>query len=41
MKVVIKKIERLLLTESNPVAKAFLESTLLNAYRKAARFPNS
>ena len=34
MKEVIKKIERLLLTESDPVAKAFLESTLLNAYKE-------
>jgi len=33
MKEVIEKIQRMLLTESDPVAKDFLESTLLNAYK--------
>jgi hypothetical protein len=32
MKEVIEKIQRMLLTESDPIAKDFLESTLLNAY---------
>lgn len=33
MKEVIEKIQRMLLTESDPIAKDFLESTLLNAYK--------
>jgi len=33
MKEVIEKIKKMLLTESDPVAKDFLESTLLNAYK--------